>query len=204
MRRQLRDPYVERAKKEGFRARAVYKLAEIDEKFHIFKNGQTVVDLGAAPGSWAQYVKKNFPRSRVIAMDILPIKPIDGVEFYQGDFTTDGALDWLTECTYSPGKAAAGGRGSVDVILSDMAPNTTGHQKADHLRQMTLLEYAFDFAKKSLKPGGTFVAKSFTGGATPAIMNEIKRHFSSVRHVKPAASRKDSVETFIVALGFIS
>ena len=193
VRRQASDPYVERARKEGFRARAVYKLAEINEKFRIFKSGQLVVDLGAAPGSWSQYVKKNFPKSRVIAMDLLPIDSIDGVEFYQGDFTTDDAIEWLRETV----------TGNVDVVLSDMAPNTTGHQRTDHIRQMTLLEYAFDFAKETLKPGGVFVAKSFTGGATPEITREIKKHFEKVHHIKPAASRKDSVEMFIVAIGFL-
>jgi 23S rRNA (uridine2552-2'-O)-methyltransferase len=208
VRRQLSDPYVERAKREGYRARAVYKLAEIDEKFHILRNGQMVVDLGAAPGSWSQYVRKMFPKSRVIAMDLLPIAPIAGVEFYLGDFTSDEALLWLRQ------KLAVGNEQSetdataksqnhiADVILSDMAPNTTGHQRTDHLRQMALLELAFDFAKGNLKRGGAMIAKSFTGGTTPALLSEIRKFFADVRHVKPAASRKDSVEMFIVATGF--
>ncbi|MDR1207134.1 MAG: RlmE family RNA methyltransferase [Rickettsiales bacterium] len=190
--RQAHDPYVERAHREGYRARAVYKLSEINEKFHFLRDGQVVVDLGAAPGSWSQYVGKEFPKSRVIAMDLLPIKPIPNVEFYQGDFTTDEAMEWLN------GKMP----GRVDVVLSDMAPNTTGHQKTDHLRQMTLLEYAWDFARETLKPGGVFVAKSFTGGTTNELLNDIKKHFERVAHIKPAASRKDSVEMFIVGIGF--
>jgi len=193
VRRQLDDPYVLRARKDGYRARAAYKLAEIDEKYRFLKNGQVVVDLGAAPGSWTQYVMKNFPKSRVIAMDLLEIKPIPGVTFYQGDFTTDEALAWLDSQTAGQ---------DVDVVLSDMAPNTTGHQKTDHIRQMALLEMAFDFARENLKPGGAFVAKSFTGGTTDELLREIRWHFTSVHHIKPPASRKDSVEMFVVCLGF--
>ncbi len=191
LQRQAHDPYVARAQKDGYRARAAYKLVEINEKFRFLKNGQVVVDLGAAPGSWSQYVAREFPKSRVIAMDLLEIKPIPGVEFYMGDFTTDEALEWLNQKC-----------GVVDVVLSDMAPNTTGHQKTDHLRQMVLLEYAWDFARCALKPGGTFVAKSFTGGTTDELLRDIKKHFQSVHHIKPPASRKDSVEMFIVGLGF--
>ena len=231
LRRQLSDPYVERARHDGFRARAAYKLQDIDEKFRIFKNGQIVVDLGAAPGSWSQYVRKNFPKSRVIAMDLLPMRKIEGVDFYQGDFTTDEAVEWLIAAATRPsphftgpcprsccrllrpsGRAGNIPRGDdkgvprddkfIDVVLSDMAPNTTGHQGTDHLRQTALLEYALDFARQNLKPGGSFVAKSFTGGASPAILAKIKRHFGVVRHVKPPASRKDSVEMFIVAMDF--
>lgn len=198
--RQAADPYVARAQKEGYRARAAYKLIEMNEKFHFLKNGQVVVDLGAAPGSWTQYVVREFPKSKVFAMDLLEIKPIPGVEFYQGDFTTDAALDWLVQKLNLPADTAAGG--TVDVVLSDMAPNTVGHKKTDHLRQMVLLEYAFDFALRALKPGGTFVAKSFTGGTTGDLLKQIKEKFESVHHIKPPASRKDSVEMFIVALGF--
>lgn len=190
----MSDPYVARAKKDGFRARAAYKLAEIDDRFHVLKNGQGVVDLGAAPGSWSQHVRKKFPSSRVIAMDLLPMTPIDGVEFYRGDFTGEEALNWLDSQLRNH---------ACDVVLSDMAPNTTGHRRTDHLRQTTLLEYAFDFARRSLRPGGAFVAKSFTGGTTAALLAEIKKSFREVHHAKPAASRKDSVEMFVVALGFI-
>ena len=190
-----------KARQEGYPARSVYKLMEMDEKFGLFRPGQanqspaglpfSVLDLGAAPGSWAQYIAQEFPKSKIIAMDLLAIKPIPGVEFYQGDFTTDEALEWLHQQT-----------DHADIVLSDMAPNTTGHQKTDHLRQMTLLEYAWDFAKQTLKPGGTFVAKSFTGGTTGEILADIKKSFASVHHIKPAASRKDSVEMFIIGIGF--
>lgn len=198
--RQAADPYVARAHKDGYRARAAYKLIEMNERFHFLKNGQVVVDLGAAPGSWSQYVMREFPKSKVFAMDLLEIKDIPGVEFYQGDFTTDEALEWLVEKLGLPADEAT--HGNVDVVLSDMAPNTVGHKKTDHLRQMVLLEYAFDFAKRALKPGGTFVAKSFTGGTTGELLKQIKEKFESVHHIKPPASRKDSVEMFIVALGY--
>ena len=200
LQRQAADPYVARAQKEGYRARAAYKLIEMNEKFHFLKNGQVVVDLGAAPGSWTQYVVRDFPRSKVFAMDLLEIKPIPGVEFYQGDFTTDAALDWLVEKLNLPTDAAE--NGTVDVVMSDMAPNTVGHKKTDHIRQMVLLEYAFDFALRALKPGGVFVAKSFTGGTTNELLKQIKERFDSVHHIKPPSSRKDSVEMFIVAIGF--
>lgn len=198
--RQATDPYVARAHRDGYRARAAYKLIEINEKYKFLKNGQVVVDLGAAPGSWTQYVMREFPRSRVFAMDLLEIKPIPGVEFYQGDFTTDAALEWLVQKLNIPSDNAE--NGTVDVVLSDMAPNTVGHKKTDHIRQMVLLEYAFDFAQRALKPGGTFVAKSFTGGTTNELLKQIKEKFTSVHHIKPPSSRKDSVEMFIVALGY--
>ncbi|MCQ2599626.1 MAG: RlmE family RNA methyltransferase [Alphaproteobacteria bacterium] len=198
--RQAADPYVARAHRDGYRARAAYKLIEMNEKYHFLKNGQVVVDLGAAPGSWTQYIARDFPRSRVFAMDLLEITPIPGVEFYQGDFTTDDALNWLVEKLNLPDDASK--HGNVDVVMSDMAPNTVGHKKTDHIRQMVLLEYAFDFALRALKPGGTFVAKSFTGGTTGELIRQIKTHFDSVYQVKPPASRKDSVEMFIVAIGY--
>ena len=196
--RQAADPYVARAHRDGYRARAVYKLIEINEKYKFLKNGQVVVDLGAAPGSWSQYVMRTFPKSRVFAMDLLEIKPIPGVDFYRGDFTCDDALKWLNEKL----NLSSDGGGTVDVVLSDMAPNTVGHKKTDHLRQMVLLEYAFDFAVRALKPGGVFVAKSFTGGTTNELLKHIREKFESVHHIKPPASRKDSVEMFIVAIGF--
>lgn len=196
--RQAADPYVARAQRDGYRARAAYKLIEMNEKFHFLKNGQVVVDLGAAPGSWSQYIAREFPKSKIFAMDLLEIKPIVGVDFYQGDFTSDAALDWLNE-KLGLGDDAAG---TADVIVSDMAPNTVGHKKTDHIRQMVLLEYAFDFAVRALKPGGVFVAKSFTGGTTGELLKQIKEKFDRVYHIKPPASRKDSVEMFIVATGF--
>ena len=198
LQRQAADPYVARAHKDGYRARAAYKLIEMNEKFHFLKNGQVVVDLGAAPGSWSQYIARTYPKSKIFAMDLLEITPINNVEFYQGDFTTDSALRWLEEKL----NLIDANSGTVDVVVSDMAPNTVGHKKTDHLRQMVLLEYAFDFALRALKVGGTFVAKSFTGGTTNDLLKQIKERFESVHHIKPPASRKDSVEMFIVATGF--
>lgn len=198
LQRQAADPYVARAHKDGYRARAAYKLIEMDERFHFLKNNQVVVDLGAAPGSWSQYIARTYPKSKIFAMDLLEITPIPGVDFYQGDFTTDAALDWLIHKLNLENAAS----GTVDVVVSDMAPNTVGHKKTDHLRQMVLLEYAFDFACRALKPGGAFVAKSFTGGTTNELLKQIKEHFQNVHHIKPPASRKDSVEMFIVATGF--
>lgn len=198
LQRQAADPYVARAHKDGYRARAAYKLIEMDERFHFLKNNQVVVDLGAAPGSWSQYIARTYPKSKIFAMDLLEITPIPGVDFYQGDFTTDAALDWLIHKLNLENAAS----GTVDVVVSDMAPNTVGHKKTDHLRQMVLLEYAFDFACRALKPGGAFVAKSFTGGTTNELLKQIKERFQNVHHIKPPASRKDSVEMFIVATGF--
>ena len=198
LQRQASDPYVARAHRDGYRARAAYKLIEMNERFHFLKNGQVVVDLGAAPGSWSQYVAREYPRSKIFAMDLLEIKSIPNVTFYHGDFTTDEALQWLE----SQLNLTDGDDGTVDVVLSDMAPNTVGHKKTDHLRQMVLLEYAFDFALRALKPGGAMIVKSFTGGTTGDLIKQIKGHFDTVHHIKPPASRKDSVEMFIVALGF--
>ena len=199
LQRQAHDPYVARAQKEGYRARAAYKIIEMNEKYHFFKNGQVVVDLGAAPGSWSQYVAREFPKSKIFAMDLLEIKPINNVEFYQGDFTSDEALRWLEEKL----NLTDATNGTADVVMSDMAPNTVGHKKTDHLRQMVLLEYALDFALRALKKGGTFIAKSFTGGATNDLVKRIKEHFEDVHYIKPPSSRKDSVEMFIVATGFL-
>ncbi len=198
--RQASDPYVAKAQKEGYRARAAFKIIEMDEKYHFFRNGQVVVDLGAAPGSWSQYVARKYPNSKIFAMDLLEIKPINNVEFYQGDFTTDEALVWLEDKLNLSHEEA--GQGTADVVMSDMAPNTVGHKKTDHIRQMVLLEYALDFAIRALKNGGTFIAKSFTGGTTNDLLKQIKEHFETVHHIKPPASRKDSVEMFIVAMGF--
>lgn len=198
LQRQAHDPYVARAQKDGYRARAAYKIIEMNEKYHFLKNGQVVVDLGAAPGSWSQYVARQYPKSKIFAMDLLEIKPINGVETYQGDFTTDEALQWLEEKL----NLKDTGQGTADIVMSDMAPNTVGHKKTDHLRQMVLLEYALDFALRALKDGGTFVAKSFTGGTTNDLVKQIKEHFDNVYYMKPPSSRKDSVEMFIVAMGF--
>lgn len=199
LQRQASDPYVARAQKEGYRARAAYKLIEMNEKFRFLHDGQVVVDLGAAPGSWSQYIARAFPKSKIFAMDLLEISPIVGVETYQGDFTSDEALDWLVEKL----GLTDGGAGTADVVVSDMAPNTVGHKKTDHIRQMVLLEYALDFALRALKVGGTFVCKSFTGGTTNDLLKQIKQNFKTVHHIKPPSSRKDSVEMFIVAMGFL-
>ena len=198
--RQASDPYVARAHRDGYRARAAYKLIEMNERFHFLKDGQVVVDLGAAPGSWSQYIARTYPRSKIFAMDLLEIKSIPNVVFYQGDFTSDEALRWLEEQLHLSSDEI--GNGTADVVVSDMTPNTVGHKKTDHLRQMVLLEYALDFALHALKIGGTFVAKSFTGGSTGDLIKQMKNHFDSVQQVKPPASRKDSVEMFIVAMGF--
>ena len=196
--RQAADPYVARAHRDGYRARAAYKLIEMNEQFKFLRNNQVVVDLGAAPGSWSQYIARTYPKTKIFAMDLLEIQGIPGVTFYQGDFTSDEALQWLMEQLNLTDATA----GTVDVVVSDMAPNTVGHKKTDHLRQMVLLEYALDFALRALKVGGTFVAKSFTGGTTNDLVRVIKQHFSSVHYIKPPASRKDSVEMFIVAMDF--
>ena len=198
--RQASDPYVARAHRDGYRARAAYKLIEMNERYHFLKNGQVVVDLGAAPGSWSQYIAREYPKSKIFAMDLLEITPIPNVTFYQGDFTSDAALAWLN--TQLGLKTDEIGHGTADVVVSDMAPNTVGHKKTDHLRQMVLLEYALDFALHALRPGGVFVAKSFTGGTTGDLIKQMKQYFTDVHQVKPPASRKDSVEMFIVATGF--
>jgi 23S rRNA (uridine2552-2'-O)-methyltransferase len=189
--RQLNDPYVIKAQKEGYRSRAAYKLKEMDERYHILKPGMAVVDLGAAPGGWCQVAleKKCAP---IVAIDLLPIEPLPGVEFMQLDFMDESAPDRL--------KAALGVL--ADVVLSDIAHNTTGHRDTDHLKIMALVEAGFYFACEVLKPGGTFVAKVFQGGTESALLAEIKKSFSTVRHVKPPASRKDSSEMYLLATGF--
>lgn len=199
LQRQASDPYVARAQKEGYRARAAYKLIEMNERFRFLRDGQVVVDLGAAPGSWSQYIARTFSKSKIFAMDLLEISPIVGVETYQGDFTSDEALQWLVEKL----NLSENTDGTADVVVSDMAPNTVGHKKTDHIRQMVLLEYALDFALRALKVGGTFVCKSFTGGTTNDLLKQIKQNFKTVHHIKPPSSRKDSVEMFIVAMGFV-
>ena len=199
LQRQAADPYVARAQKDGYRARAAYKLIEMNERFNFLRDGQVVVDLGAAPGSWSQYIARTFPKSKIFAMDLLEISPIVGVETYQGDFTSDEALQWLVEKLNLSENTV----GTADVVVSDMAPNTVGHKKTDHIRQMVLLEYALDFALRALKVGGTFVCKSFTGGTTNDLLKQIKQNFKTVHHIKPPSSRKDSVEMFIVAMGFV-
>lgn len=194
--RQLNDPYVTRAKREGYRSRAAYKLIEIDEKYPILKAGQRVVDLGAAPGGWSQVAAKKVGsvggRGRVVGIDLLPVEPLAGVDFIEMDFLDDEAPARLMELLGGP----------ADVVLSDMAANATGHRKTDHLRIMLLAETAAEFARQVLAPGGAFLAKVFQGGSEGTLLNDLKRDFAVVRHVKPAASRADSVELYVLATGF--
>jgi 23S rRNA (uridine2552-2'-O)-methyltransferase len=191
--RQLNDPYVARAKREGYRSRAAFKLLEIDEKFKILKPGQKIVDLGAAPGGWSQIAAKVVgPKGRVVGIDLLPIDPMAGVEFIQLDFLDESAPGRLIEMLGGP----------ADVVMSDMAANTTGHKKTDHLRIIGLAEAAIYFAREILAPGGAFVAKVFQGGTENQLLADLKRDFAVVRHVKPAASRADSAELYVLATGF--
>jgi len=191
--RQLNDPYVARAKREGYRSRAAFKLLEIDEKYKILKAGQRVVDLGAAPGGWSQIAAKVVgPKGKVVGIDLLPIDPMAGVEFIELDFLDDSAPGQLIEMLGGP----------ADVVMSDMAANTTGHKKTDHLRIIGLAEAAIYFAREILAPGGAFVAKVFQGGTENQLLADLKRDFAVVRHVKPAASRTDSAELYVLATGF--
>jgi 23S rRNA (uridine2552-2'-O)-methyltransferase len=189
--RQLNDPYVRRAQSEGYRSRAAYKLVELDEKFHILRGKRAVVDLGIAPGGWAQVVRRQIPKAAVVGIDLLPVEPLDGVILFEMDFMHDSAPDRLIE--------ALGG--APDLILSDMAANTVGHKQTDHLRTMGLVEAAVDFAVNVLKPGGDFVAKVFAGGTDPALLSILKSNFTTVKHAKPPASRKGSVEWYVIAQG---
>lgn len=191
--RQLNDPYVARAKREGWRSRAAFKLIEIDDKYRLLKPGARVVDLGAAPGGWAQVaVKRIGPKGRVVGIDLLDIEPIAGVEFAVMDFLDPDAPEKL--------RAMLGG--PADVVMSDMAANATGHKKTDHLKIVALAELAIEFAREVLAPGGAFVAKVLQGGTEGALLADLKRDFSLVKHVKPAASRKDSAELYVLATGF--
>jgi 23S rRNA (uridine2552-2'-O)-methyltransferase len=191
--RQLNDPYVARAKREGYRSRAAFKLTEIDDKHHLLKSGARVVDLGAAPGGWSQVAAKRIgARGRVVAIDVLEMDEIPGVEFAQLDFLDPDAPDKL--------KAMLGG--PADVVLSDMAANATGHRPTDHLKIMALVETAAEFAREVLKPGGAFLAKVIQGGTESTLLAGLKRDFTSVKHVKPAASRADSAELYVLAQGF--
>lgn len=191
--RQLNDPYVQAAKAQGWRGRAAFKLIELDEKFHLLKPGGRVVDLGAAPGGWTQVALKTVgDRGHVVAFDLLPIDPIPGAAILQGDFQDEDA----------PARVEAALDGPADLVMSDMAPNTTGHAATDHLRIMALAELALDFALHVLRPGGGFVAKVFQGGSEKEFLDTLKKHFAIVRHAKPPASRKDSAELYVVATGF--
>ncbi len=190
--RQLNDPYVKRAKAEGYRSRAAYKLIELDERFGIIRGSRRVVDLGIAPGGWSQVIRRQAPKATVVGIDLLPVDPIDGVTIFQMDFMDDAAPDRLME--------ALGG--APDLVLSDMAANTVGHPQTDALRTMALVETALAFAVDVLEKGGSFVAKVFAGGADSQLIAEMKRNFKTVKHAKPPSSRKGSVEWFVVAQGF--
>jgi len=191
--RQISDPYVARAKREGLRSRAAFKLAEIDDKYRLLRPGARVVDLGAAPGGWSEIaVQRVAPHGRVIAIDILEMKPIRGVEFLQLDFLDATAPERL--------RVMLGGK--ADIVLSDMAANASGHRQTDHLRIMALAEAAADFARAVLRDGGSFLCKVLQGGTQAALLSELKRDFASVKHVKPPASRSGSAELYLLARGF--
>ena len=190
--RQLNDPYVRRAKAENYRSRAAYKLLEIDERFGLLKGVKAVVDLGIAPGGWSQVVRRKAPQAGIAGIDLLPTDPIEGVTILQMDFMDDSAPEQLKQAL----------RGPADLVLSDMAANTVGHQQTDHLRTMALVEAGLQFARDVLRPGGAYVAKVLAGGADHALVAELKRNFATVKHAKPPASRKDSSEWYVVAQGF--
>ena len=192
--RQLNDPYVKRAKAENYRSRAAYKLLELDERFGLLRGAKAVVDLGIAPGGWSQVVRRRVPQGKIVGIDLLPTDPIDGVTILQMDFMDDAAPDRLKEALGS----------EADLVLSDMAANTVGHQQTDHLRTMALVEAGLQFAIEVLRPGGAYVAKVLAGGADNQLVAEMKRHFSTVKHAKPPASRKDSSEWYVIAQGFKS
>jgi len=190
--RQLNDPYVRRAKAENYRSRAAYKLLELDERFGLLRGVKSVVDLGIAPGGWSQVVRRRSPQAKVVGIDLLPTDPLDGVTILQMDFMDETAPETLHE--------ALGAQ--ADLVLSDMAANTVGHQQTDHLRTMALVEAGLEFARDVLRPGGAYVAKVLAGGADNALVAELKRSFTTVKHAKPPASRKDSSEWYVIAQGF--
>ena len=190
LKRQLNDPYVAAARAKGYRSRAAFKLLELDEKFHLLKKGAKVLDLGAAPGGWSQVAAARG--ATVVAADVLDIEPIPGVTFFQADLTDPDVPAMLKQALDGP----------ADLVLTDMAAPTTGHRATDHIRTIALVEIALDVAIDCLRPGGAFVGKVFQGGATGELLARIKKHFREVKHVKPPASRADSVELYLVALGF--
>jgi 23S rRNA (uridine2552-2'-O)-methyltransferase len=190
--RQLNDPYVKRARAENYRSRAAYKLLELDERFGLLKGVKTVIDLGIAPGGWSQVVRRKAPQATVVGIDLLPTDPIEGVAILQMDFMDDAAPDQLKNALGAP----------ADLVLSDMAANTVGHQQTDHLRTMALVEAGLEFAREVLRPGGAYVAKVLAGGADHDLVALLKRSFATVKHAKPPASRKDSSEWYVIAQGF--
>ena len=194
--RQLNDPYVAEARKLGYRSRAAFKLLQLDQKFHLLRPGLRVADLGAAPGGWMQVavpkVKSLEGKGKIVGIDLLEIDSLDGAEIVQGDMLDTAAGDRV--------KTLLGG--NADLVLSDMAASTTGHKRTDHLRTIALAEAAFDFARDILAPNGAFVVKLFQGGAEKALLDQVRGHFASVKHAKPAASRAESSELYLVAQGF--
>jgi 23S rRNA (uridine2552-2'-O)-methyltransferase len=192
LQRQLNDPYVQKAKKDGYRSRAAYKLLELDEKLHVLKKGQVVVDLGAAPGGWVQVALQKGCK-HVVAIDLLEMDDLPGMTFFQMDFMDDDAPETLVN--------ALGGE-KADVVMSDMAHNTIGHQQTDHLKIIALVEAAYYFAVEVLKPEGTFIAKVFQGGTQSDLLALMKKDFKTIKHIKPPASRKESPETYVIAQGF--
>ncbi len=193
LQRQLNDPYVAEAKRLGYRSRAAFKLIQLDEKYHFLGKGKTIVDLGCAPGGWTQIAAiKNKGSGQIIGMDLLPTEPIEGAILLQQDFTNNDAPQMLKNLLHGP----------ADVVMSDMAANTTGVQNIDHLRTLGLVEMAYEFAKEVLAIGGIFIAKVFQGGTESNLLSDMRRHFSKVSHYKPDASRQDSVEMYVVAQGF--
>ncbi|MEO1168109.1 MAG: RlmE family RNA methyltransferase [Pseudomonadota bacterium] len=190
--RQINDPYVKRAQADGYRARSAYKLIELDERFELLKGAERIVDLGIAPGGWAQVARRKAPNAKIVGIDLLPTDPIDGVTIFEMDFLDEDAPEKLED--------ALGGE--ADLVMSDMAANTVGHKQTDHLRTMALVEAAALFATEVLRPDGTFVAKVLAGGADNTLVAELKRNFATVKHAKPPASRKGSSEWYVIAKGF--
>jgi 23S rRNA (uridine2552-2'-O)-methyltransferase len=190
LKRQLNDPYVAAARAKGYRSRAAFKLLELDEKFHLLKKGAKVLDLGAAPGGWSQVAAARG--ATVVAADVLDIEPIPGVTFFQADLTDPDVPAMLKQALDGP----------ADLVLTDMAAPTTGHRATDHIRTIALVEIALEVAEDTLRPGGAFVGKVFQGGSSNALLARLKQHFREVKHVKPPASRQESVELYVVALGF--
>lgn len=197
LQRQVNDPYVSEAHRQGFRGRAAFKIMQLDDQFHFFKSGRRVVDLGCAPGGWSQIAVKRVHSTPenplVVGLDLLPTKPISGANLIQLDFTSDEAPARLQELL---------GNHKADIVMSDMAPNTTGMHAIDHLRIMNLLEMAYDFAIQVLNTNGFFIAKIFQGGTENTFLARMKKDFAIVKHAKPDASRKDSSEMYVVAIGF--
>ncbi len=189
--RQVNDPFAAKARAHGYRSRAAYKLTEIDDKLKLLKPGARVIDLGLAPGGWTQVAIERGV-TQIVGVDLLPVDPLPPAAIVQMDFTDPACGPLLIELL----------GGAPDVVLSDMAPNTVGHRKTDHLRIMGLIEAAVDFAVTVLKPGGSFIAKAFQGGETSVVMATLKKHFTEVKNLKPKASRADSSETYLVATGF--